>query len=758
METRNELTDTPAEENSTTAPVSLQPKIWRRELAIVGLFALIAVVFTWPMVLHFRESVPGEDHKDVWMMVWNLWWVRHAFETGQNPFQTDLLFYPMQPGLVLHTLHFWNGVVSLPIQYIFGGAAHGAVAAYNFCVLLSFTLGAYGSYRLASWLWGDWRAALIAGLAYGFSTYHFSHLLGHLNLLSSEFIPFYLLFFLKTLTERAHWKRNAALSVMFLIFTMLLDLQYVLYLAIVCFFILLYITGKLLWRKHGRELLPLLGRAAAIVGVFAVVTLPFTIPLAKEITDPNIVPKREENIYSADLLAYFYPSPFHPLWGDSLSRAIKPWTATLIEKLVFPGYTIYLLILIGLGLGLRSRIKREPKKTTATPNNRPLLPGVGFWLVVAGIFAVLSFGRRLHINGVEHGPSLPASVIFDLPILNVSRVPSRYAIITILTLGLVAAWGLTKLIALSGEWSASRKIKTRNYALVGLSFFLLAFELFPAPYQMSDYKVAQFYRNLASDPGNYAIFSVPVIAYDTTYMEAQIEHGKPIIGGFLARPPLYPAFNGVPVFEQFRNAETAPKPDILPYEPLSLDVFRYWNVRYLVVHEDRVQGQNQLDKLLSLAYKLFPSGPVYKGESLQVFEVPPASAESAAQVFFYNPELNTWHDAESDGKNGSYRWAKEREAKLEFYSGQPRKLEMEFPVWSFHEPHSLEVYLNGVKLPDASREIGTTPQNLRLSLDLKQGRNELTFKIGGNINHPADFAPSSDTRPLTIAIGQIKFL
>jgi hypothetical protein len=105
-----------------------------------------------------------------------------------------------------------------------------------------------------------------------------------------------------------------------------------------------------------------------------------------------------------------------------------------------------------------------------------------------------------------------------------------------------------------------------------------------------------------------------------------------------------------------------------------------------------------------------------------------------------------------------YRWANAKEAKIEFYSGQARRLELEFPVWSFHEPHLLELYLNGQKLPDGSREVALEPQIIRVTLELKAGRNEFTFKIGGKTNRPSDFNPGPDTRSLSIAVGQIKFL
>ena len=200
------ITQSPRPKNKLTAWLAGSGSKWqppRRDLAVLAFYGIVAVTFTWPLVLHFAQAAPGEQVGDTWQMVWNLWWVKQALEHFQNPFQTNLIFYPQGTGLYLHALNFLNGLVSLPVQLMVGAfstTAAGAIAGYNFIVLLSFTLAAYGAFCLARFLWLSERAALFAGLAYGFSTYGFDHLLGHLNLVSYELIPFYILFFFKSFT------------------------------------------------------------------------------------------------------------------------------------------------------------------------------------------------------------------------------------------------------------------------------------------------------------------------------------------------------------------------------------------------------------------------------------------------------------------------------------------------------------------------------------------------------------------------------
>lgn len=749
----------------------------RRDLAVVAFYAVIAVVFTWPLVLHFSQSAPGEPGGDTWQMVWNLWWVRQALEHFQNPFQTNLIFYPQGTGLYLHALNPLNGLVSLPVQLIVGAfstSAAGAIAGYNFIVLLSFSLAAYGAFCLARYLWGAEKAALLAGLAYGFSTYGFDHLLGHLNLVSYELIPFYILFFLKTLHNNCHPVSLPSLklalpAVLFLLGLTLLELQYVLYMGFFSLFYLLYLIGLALWKKFRQKPVPFrLGwiylRGLTIGVGFIILSLPLTIPMLREaLNNPNTVPLRQENVYSADLLAYFYPSPFHPWWGAAMQRAIKPFTATLIEKVVFPGFTVYLLILAGFGWWLWQRFVFSRRLTappragiseaaTAAPDETgpAFRPGPLFWLVIAAAFAVLSFGPRLHINGLEYGPDLPGALIYEIPILNITRVPARFGIVAILGLALVAAWGLSRLAKLLQG-------KRRAYnALTVLALLILGFELLPAPYPLVEYKVSSFYQTLAQQPaGDYSIMEIPLnygkYQYRTDYLEAQMTHAKAILNGYISRNPVFPPYYGLPVFLEFRDFNTSPRPDILPAQKPDAGVLRYFGVRYIVIRKDIIQGQELANAFEMVSQVLPGQPPVYDSPDLTAYEVP--SGPKAG--FFYNLVLPAWYEAEK-GPDGHYsRWVQGNQGQLDFWTIEPRQLEISFPAWSFQQALAVEFRLNDRVIGQA--QVTPEPQTIRLTLALQPGQNRLDFKISGQGLRPADVSGGPDTRSLTINTGEISF-
>ena len=45
-------------------------------LAVVGLYTLLALIFTYPLVLNYSDYIVGHMESDVWKHLWGFWWVR----------------------------------------------------------------------------------------------------------------------------------------------------------------------------------------------------------------------------------------------------------------------------------------------------------------------------------------------------------------------------------------------------------------------------------------------------------------------------------------------------------------------------------------------------------------------------------------------------------------------------------------------------------------------------------------------------------
>ena len=359
-------------------------RAWRH-LGLLGLFSGLTLLLTWPVARYAGEAIPG-DAFDGWQNLWNLWWVRTALlEQHTHPFFTSMLYAPSGVSLWFQTLNIFNGLVSLPVQL-----AANAYWAYNAVVLFSFTLAGYGATLLALHVLSSagartvtpggrarlWMGAILAGMVYTFSPFHFAHLLGHMQVFSLEFIPFYVLYLLRALPSGAAKLRrhDALLAALFLILAGLCDWYFVLYLGL---FTILYVIWLLVRRRLRRTHLV---AVALIAGVFLVAMSPLLAPMVWESIRNDFMrpPPGQIQALSADIAGFLLPSSQHPLWGDWAGRLRANLPASAAENTVYLG-------VIPLGLAVVALWRRQLR--------------LGFWAGAGLIFAIFALGPALHVGG-----------------------------------------------------------------------------------------------------------------------------------------------------------------------------------------------------------------------------------------------------------------------------------------------------------------------------------------------------------------------
>jgi hypothetical protein len=424
-------------------------KRWLRDdLPVLGIYLALTLGLTYPLIANFSTHVPGTN-VDEYTFLWNIWWFKHAlFDLGIDPFTTTVTFYPLGASLAFYTLAILNDIVALPLA-----AAFGIVTASNLVLVLSFTLSGYGAYLLVRYLLAEAgitggagaAAAFVGGAVYAFPASRFIYAsLGHYNIVSAEWIPFYALFFLKMLRELrlegaasppsgasrlSPASRNAILAGLCLWAALLTEMTYGVFLLLLSILWLAF-TPRGLWLSRA-----FLRRAAMLVAAAVIPFSPVLYFLVQEVRQGqgfNFPGWGYADVLSADLVGLFTPTRLNPLWGQAAAERLARFTDV---NTLFIGYGVTVLALIAVVVYRRR---------------------LAVWVAGAVSFVILALGPVLHINGqylfdldgLTVTVPLPYALFHYLPIFNMNRVPNRFSVPLSLCLavlvGFAAVWLLRR--------------------------------------------------------------------------------------------------------------------------------------------------------------------------------------------------------------------------------------------------------------------------------------------------------------------------
>jgi hypothetical protein len=168
---------------------------WARWPGVGLFFAVAAIVQTWPLAKHARDSIEVWSffQFDAWAFLWNLWWVKHAVLNLENPFHTGspLLSAGFQP--VSAPAHVCQRGHGDSLQLVTGNL----ILTWNLLALLCFVLAGVGTYALVYHVTRNHFAGLLAGFIFAFAPLTMMRLGGHWNMIATWPIPFLLLFLLR---------------------------------------------------------------------------------------------------------------------------------------------------------------------------------------------------------------------------------------------------------------------------------------------------------------------------------------------------------------------------------------------------------------------------------------------------------------------------------------------------------------------------------------------------------------------------------
>ncbi|MBK8048211.1 MAG: hypothetical protein IPK16_14465 [Anaerolineales bacterium] len=471
-----------------------------RQLWPLLIYALASILMTWPLTARLGLEIPSDTGSDFWVHEWTLWWLKQAIFTGQNPYFTDLLAHPTGVSLTSHNIAWFNFALWFPLEGVIG-----ANAAHSITYLVMFTFNAYAMYLFAYQQTRSWAGALIAGFVFGFFPYTLSGA-GHLNLLITGWLPLTLLFLdrmFRTNSLRDMFMAGLSLALVGVSRWQLLAMSVIVVGAFVLYRLAM---DRTIWR------LRTLGLLAGVGLVMMVLIAPLFVPVAVEQATREYADEllTYEPAFSADLLGYVVPHTRLSVWTALVSQ--------LPQNLQFPQQEVNFLGYTVLALSALAILFRWRK--------------AWFWAALALVLMIFALGPVITI-GQQAYPQIPTPyrLVEDFFLNKLIRKPERYDAVLGLPFAMLAAIGVSFL---------RRRLATAGLAvlLVVLTALILA-EYTLVPYRLAMVDTPAWYATLADDPSEFATVDIPISSrlMDKFYMHYQIEHGRPMVGGHVSRPP-----------------------------------------------------------------------------------------------------------------------------------------------------------------------------------------------------------------------------
>ena len=709
----------------------------RTHLSVLGFFAALTLALSWPLPLGIFDFVPGVAQwaYDESTFIWNIWYFKHALiDSLSTPLHSELIYYPLGIDLILYTYNFFNALLAQPLHL-----AIGLVFSSNATVLFSTALSGYGAFLLSRYLlardWeigrlGDWEiralisqspslllSSLLAGVLYAFASNRAIYAtLGHYDMVTTQWIPFYALTLLQALDARrspAARRRSAVLGGVFFAFNGLAEMITALFLAI---FTVIVVLGKLTTddgrrttddgRRTADDRRPTTDEPAhvsrftqyairntqyAIRNTFLPLLLlgavafllwsPALVPILRQFltSDFSLKGWGEAIPLSTDLLGWFTPTVLHPLFGGDLVAELRRVQLRALEgsgvtgfrdiNTVFIGWASGLLALLGLVV-YRKRL-RIWWWTALT-----------FGLFTLGPFLQINGQYRFNLDGVETSFPLPYALLHYLPIIKANRAPNRNSVLLMLAVAVLAAYGLFWVLRRLEAWdrrppTADRRLPSAVRRLPALLLITaVLFEHLALPLPLSDHRVPAVYQQIAADPAPVAVMHAPlgwrnsfgVFGAERTILQYyQSVHGKPMIGGNISRAPDFKMgyFQRLPLFQAIREAEfTGQIPDGLAAaaQAQAEELMYLYNVGYVLLMPPIPQRFPYADHWqvtwdFYRATLPLEATPFWTGDGIEAWRVVQPTGRDSFQLQLGQPDTfayraEGWDDAPVDAPYG----------------------------------------------------------------------------------------------------------
>jgi hypothetical protein len=676
-------------------------------------YTMAAIVITYPLILNLFSSVAGRG--DCYEYVWVLWRVKQVVSgSGGGLAYLPWINHPVGLYHPFMLTMLTVDLTALPLLLIL--PPH---VVYNLLILSGFVLCGLSAYWFAVELTGNRQAGLIAGFVFGFFLDKTGHAIGgHLPQTLAYWTPLFAL-----LLWRVVWKpgwRGGLLCGLVLVPTLLVHPIHVVYfvlpvtLAILFYALVQLGRGFFEWKRLWTLL---------AFGLAALVVVPIWCPSISAEWNEGYLSVGGTIKHSTDLLAFFTPSPDHPIlklvgWPPGYTKRIFPGESILDEGLAYPG-------LLASLLGIWALVK--------------CWRHTWIWGMLAAICLTLSLGPILKVggepvvytvDGLQTNVVLPYALVKSLPLFGASRTPGRINETVSFSLAVLAAFGFGALT----RRSAKQWVSLALAAALAIGIVFESLVRWPLPLRTAE--VSSVVRAIAAEDGTGALLHVPPVQgskakYLALY--SQTVHERPIVGGWVHRhlPEVEPwetTLVGLVKADQAAG-------DIVPRLNLTQRRawLRYFDIDYIVLdkttEEDVSEYSQLIDDLIGAA--------AYEDESLTAFAVP-TDVASPSESFLYT--MGEKWTAPFQNQSGTWLRSVKDSGQIYVYATEAQQVRILFTVDSPPDLIDLELSVDGVSV--GQFVVGERSTYFSHSLAWEQGMHTIRFtraqRDGGPLSEGGD--------------------
>ena len=736
---------------------------------ILTSYTLLSLILTWPLVTKMTTHVPGiaQWAFDESTFIWNIWYLKQSLvDQLSSPLHSELIWYPLGIDLVLYTYNFFHALIAQPLML-----AVNLPFASNSALLLSTVLSGYGTFLLVYYLtrsanYPTILPAFVAGLLYAFASNRAIYAaLGHYDMVTTQWIPFYALMLLRALDSQlapSRRRKAALLAGLFFAFTGLAEMITAVFLAIFTLIVLFIYWRKILgkgWQTTIPTIL-LMGTVAFLLWS------PVLLPILRQFltNDFSLKGWGEAIPLSTDILGWLTPTMLHPLWGGDLIAELRrvQELAQTVDGTGFRDVNTVFLGWVTLTLACLGAFVYGKK--------------IAVWLWTALIFGIFTLGPFLQINGryrfdldgVEATFPLPYALLHYIPIVKANRAPNRNSVLLMLGLAVLVGYGLMWLTEkLRSETKDSRKnlVSRTSNVLCIICAGLIIFEHLTLPLPLSDAQVPAVYAQIAADPQPVTVLNLPlgwrnsfgVLGPERTQLQYfQTVHGKPMLGGNISRAPDFKMgyFERIPFFHALTEIQFGRPiaPEVLETAQAQADeLMALYNVGYVILHPpipQRFPYADHWQTTWDFAKQTLPleNEPFWQQDGIEAYRIVQAERDDRFELDLgiagtYPYRGEGWDGAEIDAPYGfSANWAADRQSRLfvplwNVDTNATYTIQAQVHPFAYPGSPSQTVHLavNGIQLSTEQHTLQAEWQEIGWDIPghlLQNGLNRLTFHWG----------------------------